>query len=411
MRWSLVRIGGASLVMVGALVAGVVGAHPAAASAQASRNGASNRGSFRSAAASQPGRGLWSIIPSPNASNSDYLSGVSCIPKTGRCVAVGASGAEPLAEVGHRSTWYITSAQIPPFSVSSILHGVTCLSPDSCFAVGENSLGTVVNTLVEFWNGSTWSIIPSPNEGGQNDELQGVACVTSTSCMAVGAYYDGTAYQTLIERWDGTTWAILPSPDPGGSSQTNQLFGLACTSTTACMAVGFYSNGTFEQTLAVRWNGTSWAQLPTPNTGSFGSQLAGVSCPALDLCVAVGIQFTALGNSPLTLGEIWRGAGWTVTPTPNPPGTGISSLGGVACGAPNRCTAAGDAYIGNPQSSPQQTLVEHWNGSRWTIDPTPNRPGLSNGLLGVSCVGPVWAYTCTAVGESFDPQQTLIMAR
>jgi hypothetical protein len=66
----------------------------------------------------------------------------------------------------------------------------------------------------------------------------------------VGYFYNGTTDQTLIEHWNGTSWKQVTSPNPGGSSDDNILNGVAATSSTNAWAVGDYYNGTTDQTLA-----------------------------------------------------------------------------------------------------------------------------------------------------------------
>ena len=83
---------------------------------------------------------------------------------------------------------------------------------------------------------STWSIVSSPNSGTGNNYLFGVSCLTSSSCTAVGSYNGGA--QVLIESWNGTSWSIVPSPSSGISS----LHGVACVSSSFCTAVGGYQN-------------------------------------------------------------------------------------------------------------------------------------------------------------------------
>ena len=73
-------------------------------------------------------------------------------------------------------------------------------------------------------------------------------------------------------------WSVVPSAPlqvPAGS-----LSGVSCVSTSACTAVGHYTNKAGDEvTLAERWDGTSWAIQTTPNpTGAIGSELSGVSC-------------------------------------------------------------------------------------------------------------------------------------
>src|SRR5438132_14227897 len=61
-----------------------------------------------------------------------------------------------------------------------------------------------------------WSIVPSPSvSGAPYNFLNAVACVSPSDCWAVGDYA-AAKFQTLIEHWDGTSWSIVTSP--AGSS-------------------------------------------------------------------------------------------------------------------------------------------------------------------------------------------------
>ena len=76
-------------------------------------------------------------------------------------------------------------------------------------------------TLIEHWNGTSWSIVSSPNPGAGG--LNGVAIISATDIWAVGAFFNTTSNitQTLIEQWNGTSWSVVTSPNP--SSTTNLL--------------------------------------------------------------------------------------------------------------------------------------------------------------------------------------------
>ena len=103
---------------------------------------------------------------------------------------------------------------------ANLLPGVSCLSDSDCLAVGYyESHDLVRQTLVESWNGTTWSIVPSPNEGTKNNALNGVSCISPTWCEAVGDYDNGSgATENLIESWNGTSWSIVSSPEQGGAA-------------------------------------------------------------------------------------------------------------------------------------------------------------------------------------------------
>lgn len=107
---------------------------------------------------------------------------------------------------------------------------------------------TATQTLVERWNGSTWTRVNSPNGGSTNSRLNGVHCVTTAVCFAVGT----AAGRTLIEGWNGTAWSLSTIPViPGATSSA--LSGVTCTGTTSCFAVGDYNfNG--RRTLIERYS-------------------------------------------------------------------------------------------------------------------------------------------------------------
>jgi len=135
-----------------------------------------------------------------------------------------------------------------PTLVGANMGPVSCSTTTSCFAVGSYSVAGVDRSLVEHWNGHTWSIMPSPNPtGSTGTDLSGVSCPTSTHCFAVGdssyavshGVLVGTAEKTLVESWNGHSWSIMRSrnPSPGGFRET-VLNGVSCHRNASCFAVG-----------------------------------------------------------------------------------------------------------------------------------------------------------------------------
>ncbi len=51
-------------------------------------------------------------------------------------------------------------------------------------AVGFFSPPQSINSVIETWNGTTWSI--TPNSGSSLGLLTGVSCINSSVCLAVG---------------------------------------------------------------------------------------------------------------------------------------------------------------------------------------------------------------------------------
>jgi hypothetical protein len=174
----------------------------------------------------------------------------------------------------------------------SVLFGVSCPVTASCYAVGYGSGGSplaVTATLVEHWDGTTWSILTSPNPSGTTDSvLSGVSCPSTTSCNGVGEYLNGSVGDTLAEHWNGTSWSVVPSANVSGAIESD-LTGVSCPGTSNCFAVAFSSTSAGDRTLTEHWDGTSWSIVTSPNpAGATDSDLNGVSCPTTTRCYAVG---------------------------------------------------------------------------------------------------------------------------
>jgi hypothetical protein len=339
----------------------------------------------------------WSIVSSPStsATQTDYLDQVSCASATA-CTAVGyySSPFQTLIEQWNGTSWSIVPSPNATTTQDNWLYGVSCTSASACTAVGFYTNGSFSQeTLIEQWNGSSWSIVPSPNTSAPQDNfLEGVSCTSASACTAVGYYTNGGSYdQTLVEQWNGTTWSIVPSPNPS-VTQDSQLNGVSCTSASSCTAVGYAYSGSSFQTLIEQWNGTAWSIVTSPNaTTTQDNGLYGVSCISASACTAVGNYLT--GTNDQTLIEQWNGTAWSLVSSPNSSTTQHNFLNGVSCTSASACTAAGDYLSG----SYVQTLIEQWNGTAWSIASSPNTSATqSNELGGVSCTP---GLACTAVGE------------
>ncbi|MDA8183322.1 MAG: Ig-like domain-containing protein [Actinomycetota bacterium] len=362
----------------------------------------------------------WSIVPSPNTSSSEanVLASVSCMPTSGStmCIAVGyaasgKSGADQtLTEAFDGTSWSIVPSPNTSSSEANVLASVSCPSATSCTAVGSavNASTGAEQTLVETFDGTSWSIVPSADTTStQSNLLEGVSCTSSASCMAVGyqATGDASANQTLAEQWNGTAWKVVTTTDTA-PFEPNQLLGVDCASSSACIAVGTATPplGTATQSLVESWNGTAWTTVTSADTSSSqANALQGVSCASASSCVATG--YAASGSVPSstpgqstpvdqTLAESYNGTSWSLTSTPNTASTQANALESVSCPSASLCAAAG--YSASGIDGVDQTLVEGWNGSSWagvaSADPAPVAPSV---IEGTTCVS---ATECTAVG-------------
>ncbi len=149
-------------------------------------------------------------------------------------VGLGAFVASPPAGASGFSWSVVPSPNTSPTQENE-LNGVSCSGPSACIAVGfydtpepYPQIRTAYQTLIESWNGSAWSIVPSPSTSpAQDNLLKGVSCSGPSACTAVGYYSTGSTDQTLIESWNGSAWSIVPSPNVSPTLE-NLLNGVSC---------------------------------------------------------------------------------------------------------------------------------------------------------------------------------------
>jgi hypothetical protein len=328
---------------------------------------------------------------------SPTLEGVSCA-SSEACVAVGGRGQEPgwqpLAERWNGTEWVVQTTPLPPGGTSALLNGVSCSASSACTAVGGYNEATgATKGLAERWNGTAWSALATPAPpSSELANLFGVACSSATACIAVGGSFESSSHVTapLAEIWNGTAWSIQTIPSPP-ESQTSILTAVSCSSATACTAVGYNAKKTGGQVALVeRWNGTKWEIQSTPSTAIELVYVEGVSCPSATACTLVGQQENSKGARS-TLAESWNGTKWEIQTMPA--FSSSSYLQGVTCSSSTACTAVGYYIKVNGPFGMEAPLVLTWNGTEWTNELTPTLEGASE-FEGVSCL----LAACTAVG-------------
>ena len=241
--------------------------------------------------------------------------------------------------------------------------------PDySLFKTNANS-ATVIG-----WNGTSWTTQATPSPPGASyNPLYDVACTSATSCVAVGTsqnFNSPPINKPLDERWNGTSWTIetIPSTPDSGSGTGGVLSSVSCSSATACTAVGSNRVSNTTTPLVFRWNGTSWTIQNTPAlpSGTSLAEFTGVSCSSANACTAVGDYYGGSIGRHL-LAERWNGSSWTIQTLPAPDSG--HDFTRVSCPSDTSCTAVGDSTGGSGGSEPG--FVERWNGTSWSVQPTP----------------------------------------
>jgi hypothetical protein len=338
--------------------------------------------------------------------------------------------------------------------LGSSLTGVSATSATDAWAVGTSYTGSIYQTLAERWDGGAWSIVKTPNIGTLTNALTTTAAISETDAWAVGFYADGSTFRTLAMHWNGSKWAVVATPNVGTGE--NQLMSISALATNDVWAVGLAQStpGAKRLTLVEHWDGFNWSVVPSPNVGTDENFLWSVSARAANDVWAVGSYSVPWFQ---TLVEHWDGHNWTVVTSPDK-GDGNNVLYAVVALKATRVYAVGTWLNGNqtaalsvryasawkdvviPSPAGQinwlsglaassttdmwsvgwrveapfgtsTTLAEHWDGSNWTVEATPN-VGIGENQLTATAVVP-GTTTYWAIGHSFKNghDQTLVETR
>ena len=324
----------------------------------------------------------WSVMASAKSEGS--LERVSCS-SASFCIATGKVGSTLFSEYWNGSSWSLVSIPAPAGSKGAAIEAISCTSSTACVAAGRysGSKGELfeANTLIEHWNGTEWTIVPSPNvEGNAFSRLSGVSCVSATSCLAVGQANKESlsAPMPLVQKWDGSKWTLQSAPTPPGG--IGSLRSVSCPAANFCMVSGA---GSDAKVFTASWDGASWKVLAS----GMPTGLSSISCSMQSSCGLVGIQM---------MGRHWNGSEWTVHDLATPPGGSIAEARRVSCPGPSLCTAVG-SYEGKPFFSPGIRPL----AARLTPAPLPHTPLLEAEKYPAAITGPqVTQHKLTISGGS-----------
>ncbi|MDE3131505.1 MAG: hypothetical protein KGL16_10170, partial [Acidobacteriota bacterium] len=247
-----------------------------------------------------------------------------------------------------------------------------------------------------------------------------IACASYGNCVAAGIMEStsSTGNGVMVEsngHWGSPISAPLPSDSTGGLPAFTSV---ACSSATACVAVGTYGTSAGSEPLAVPFTVSGMSvsfgipqRVALPGnalTTGQGAFLDGVSCGSGG-CAAVGTYETTGSVWTAIVATPGAGGAWTATPVPAPPAaTNDSVLNAISCPSAGACEAVGT--YGDAASHLQSWAVQVSAGVAGAAQPVtiagaatasavaPTASGLVNveyGLVAVSCPS---AGACTAAG-------------
>ena len=193
-------------------------------------------------------------------------------------------------------------------------------------------------------------------------------------------------YAEVPEAQARCAWKVVAAPSPGIGAVA--LRGVDAVAARNIWAVG--SKNAQGATLAEHWNGKRWSVVSTPDKSSY-TQLEDVTAINADNVWAVGFYVPRGGSHPKTLVEHWNGKRWSVVPSPNPR-KGNNVLFGVdAISGKNIWAVGGNNFDPSVGSKP---ITLQWNGKVWR-----KSAGLpvTSGLQDVSAIS---AHNVVAVGHT-----------
>jgi len=311
----------------------------------------------------------WTVASVPQTGNNTILLGASAASSSSawavgeQFAGAGQAPPPPVSYHWNGSAW--SPVATPALGVSSSLMAVSTSTATDAWAVGFSILGRHDDgTLMEHWNGTAWSVNSSNVITGFVAELTGVADLSPTDAWAVGQ-----GNSTILEHWNGSAWSSVTVPDPDFTPGADES--ISASSATDIWVVGTTVNTTTGATSAeaLHFNGTAWAVVPMQQPGTNTPTIGAVTDISTTNAWAVGEDIgatSAPGGS--TLIEHWNGTNWSIVASPTPgadPG-----LTGVAARGSSDVYAVGD-NLPSINGGVVQGLILRWNGSTWSQDTDP----------------------------------------
>lgn len=192
---------------------------------------------------------------------------------------------------------------------------------------------------------------------GTGNALQKVIAISSSDIWAVGS---ASGTQAFIEHDTGNGFAPVSTPATGFA--VNHLFGVSANSASDVWAVGSVSPGGHypaSNTLIEHYDGSVWSIVTSPNLG-IKSMLSGVVALAPDNVWSVGSYQMTSTVSQQPLIEHYNGSTWSIVSAPT---NLFGCLVDIAAVDASNIKAVGDS--GNSD------LVLSYDGTKWSVDTTP----------------------------------------
>jgi hypothetical protein len=242
-----------------------------------------------------------------------------------------------------------------------------------------------------------------------DSEVADIVAIASDDVWAVGGQSPTGESLPLAAHWDGTRWTLSEPAQPPGLRYPSRL-----TAVTAAGPHDVWALGEKNAPFATHWDGTQWTIVPAPEMVSlsvFVTDIAAVS--RTDVWLTGQFGAAGLDGDRRPLMEHWDGIRRSVVPTPAvPTEVNGSRLIGLAVVSRDDVWAVGERD--GRQPTERGCLIERWDGSRWPLVPCPTPIGAETAWLNAATVvspTDIWAvggWIPRQVGTEMTRIRTLV---
>jgi hypothetical protein len=161
----------------------------------------------------------WSNVPTPHKSRYSRLRSVDGV-AADDIWAVGEIDRQgkqrTLTQHYDGASW--TTVPSPNEGISvDYMSSVSVAAPDDVWVAGYHieviGFDQPYQTTTWHFDGTAWSLVDAPDVNTLNNYLRGVVTTPGGGAVAVGFWDTGNELRTLIERWNGSSWTIMASPN------------------------------------------------------------------------------------------------------------------------------------------------------------------------------------------------------
>ena len=253
---------------------------------------------------------------------------------------------------------------------ANVLRGAAARSSNDVWVVGSYRTGGLTLPMSMRWNGAAWTVTPMPAPSAvfspPATSLYDVHAFSANNAWAVGSNpgVESAAIETLVYRWNGSAWSIVPSPAGSAGVYGSAFYCVDGVAPDDFWAAGYINIfGPGAAALVAHWNGSGWEQ-----------HLFDVISPRIngvkDLHVRAQDDIYALEavglNAPTSPHRVfhWDGSDWSEATTRIDP---------LQYAAAEAIHALGpdDIWVSSVRESTFALVMLHWDGSAWTELPSP----------------------------------------